>query len=119
MELFQIRLLLDFGLVVLVWIVQLVIYPSFKYYEKTNLLKWHERYTTQITLVVFPLMFGQLIIGGLQLWQEISWYTVSSAVIISALWISTMFLFVPLHGRITTGDYKEETLEKLVVLELG
>jgi len=37
-----IRLLFDFGLLVLIWLVQLVIYPSFLYYEQDNLKRWHE-----------------------------------------------------------------------------
>ncbi|MFT7429007.1 MAG: hypothetical protein ACI9IZ_001504, partial [Nonlabens sp.] len=36
------QLLVDFGLVVLIWIVQLIIYPSFLYYGSKTLNKWHK-----------------------------------------------------------------------------
>lgn len=114
MNLATYRLLLDFGLVVLIWIVQLVVYPSFQFYRKEDLLIWHGDYTQKITYVVLPLMLGQLLAGGLQLWQSVSWYTVSSAVIIVCLWLLTFLVFVPLHGQIAAGHFDESTLSKLV-----
>ena len=67
-----IRLLFDFGLLVLIWLVQLVIYPSFLYYEQDNLKRWHEKYTQKITYVVLPLMMGQLIITTIHLFNDFS-----------------------------------------------
>lgn len=55
-----VRLLLDFGLVVLIWIVQLVIYPSLCYYQDKDLAKWHKIYTQRIGVIVGPLMIAQL-----------------------------------------------------------
>ena len=51
------RLLIDFGFVVLIWAVQLVIYPSFGFYAKANLFEWHKSYTARVTYIVLPLMF--------------------------------------------------------------
>jgi len=114
MSLFLLRLLLDFGLVVLIWIIQLVVYPSFNYYGREQLLEWHEKYTTRITFVVMPLMLGQLVVAGIQLWISPSWYTIGSMGIIVLLWLSTFLQFVPLHGRISDGDFTEATLVELV-----
>ena len=108
------RLIFDFGLVVLIWIVQLVVYPSFKYYTKDNLVKWHQRYTNRISFVVMPLMLGQLFIGGYQLVVEKSWYTLSSACIILALWLITFLFFIPLHNQISNQTHSEKTLAQLV-----
>ncbi|MEO1009857.1 MAG: hypothetical protein AAFX53_01035 [Bacteroidota bacterium] len=55
------RLLCDFGLVVLIWSVQLIIYPSFQFYNPIELLLWHGIYVHRITYVVLPLMVGQLV----------------------------------------------------------
>ena len=52
--------LADFGLLVLIWMVQLVVYPGFKYYQRERLLEWHARYTSRISYIVGPLMLGQL-----------------------------------------------------------
>lgn len=114
MNLAQYRLLLDFGLVVLIWIVQLVVYPSFLFYRKEDLLIWHGDYTQKITYVVLPLMLGQLLVGGLQLGRSVSWYTAFSAAVILSLWLLTFLVFVPLHGQIAGGDFGEQTLSRLV-----
>jgi uncharacterized membrane protein YjfL (UPF0719 family) len=108
------RLLLDFGLLVLIWMVQLVIYPSFKYYSQEKLIEWHNSYSLRISYVVFPLMFTQLIISGIQLWDIFSWYTVGSFLIIVLLWGSTFLQFIPLHNKISKGNFDERTTEQLV-----
>ena len=35
------RVIIDFGAVVLIWMVQLVVYPSFTYFQKKELMDWH------------------------------------------------------------------------------
>ena len=116
MTLDLIRLLIDFGLLVLIWMVQLVIYPSFQFYKKENLISWHKIYTKRLAFVVIPLMLGQLIIAGFQLFDKASLYTVASIFVIIALWISTFIQFVPRHNRISQGNFKENTLVELVKL---
>lgn len=110
----QLRLLFDFGLVVLIWMVQLIVYPSFIYYSKADLIPWHNIYTGKITLIVLPLMLGQLIVAGLQMSQNLNWYTGISLLIILILWGSTFLVFVPLHGDISSHTFDEQTLTQLV-----
>ena len=98
------RLLIDFGFVVLIWAVQLVIYPSFGFYTKANLFEWHKSYTNRVTLIVLPLMFSQLILSCLQLWNIQNWYTIVSFVIIIILWLQTFLIFVPLHQSIDINE---------------
>ena len=45
MEIEAIRSVVDFGAVVLIWLVQLVIYPSFLHYAESDLVNWHKIYT--------------------------------------------------------------------------
>jgi len=108
------RLLFDFGLLVLIWMVQLIIYPSFQYYQSQNLLDWHEKYTFAISLVVIPLMFGQLITAGLQLIAERNIFTLGSILLIALVWGSTFTQFVPMHGSIASGQSTPELLKELV-----
>lgn len=108
------RLLIDFGFVVLIWAVQLVIYPSFGYYSKENLYSWHRSYTTRVTFIVLPLMFSQLILATIQLWQIQSWFTIISAIIVATLWLLTFLIFVPLHQSIDNNTPIENVCNKLV-----
>ncbi|WP_299523846.1 hypothetical protein [Winogradskyella sp.] len=108
------RLLIDFGFVVLIWAVQLVIYPSFAYYSKSDLVKWHRSYTKRVTYIVLPLMFSQLAFGIFHLWQIRDWYTIISLLLILILWILTFRVFVPLHFSIDGNNPVENVCKKLV-----
>jgi DMSO reductase anchor subunit len=108
------RLIIDFGLFVLIWIVQLVIYPSFNYYSKENLFKWHRSYTKRFSFIVMPLMCSQLIIAIVQLFQTQNWFSILSIIIIVSLWIMTFKIFVPLHFSIDNNKTIEGACSKLV-----
>ena len=110
-----IKLLVDVGLLVLILMVQLTIYPSFLYYKRENLLRWHKKYTNAIAIIVGPLMVAQLFlsiyfvfgaqqyfIGGLHLF------------FVLATWISTAVQFVPIHNRIANNTHSEKDLKNLV-----
>jgi len=112
LELF--RLLFDFGLVVLIWLVQLVIYPNFKFYRRKRFLKWHKRYTVGISLVVVPLMFGQLITAILQVFEIRNSFTIGSLILIVMLWAITFLKFVPMHREIAKGQVSDTLLNSLV-----
>lgn len=114
MDINIIRLLFDAGLFVLIWMVQLVIYPSFLYYEKQNLVKWHNHYTKGLTIIVIPLMFGQLIMASIQLVELSSIKTIISFLMVCAVWISTFVQFVPIHNKISKNKVTEKLLQQLV-----
>ncbi len=107
-------LLVDFGLVVLIWLVQLIAYPSFRFFEGPGLLVWHKYYTEKITLFVVPLMFGQL---GLHLYELInstlSWSQTLSFLIIISTWTITFWKAVPLHRQIGAGENPEVAIKYL------
>jgi len=109
-----IRLLLDGGLVVLIWIVQLIIYPSFLYYNHENLITWHKKYTFNFGKIVIPLMLGQLGIAGYQLFAQPTTYTLLSLIAIVVLWLSTFLQFAPIHLNIAKGIVSEKMLVALV-----
>ncbi|MEM1320668.1 MAG: hypothetical protein AAGG75_10460 [Bacteroidota bacterium] len=113
------RLLFDAGLFVLIWMVQLIVYPGFQYYASEQLLTWHNTYTPRITVIVMPLMLGQLALAALQLWTRQDWYTLSSALIIALLWGSTFLYFIPLHGQIANNQFNTQTLQELVSKNWG
>lgn len=109
-----VRMLFDFGLVVLIWMVQLIIYPSFQYYSENELLQWHKKYTVAISFIVIPLMFGQLITASLQVIVERNLFTMGSLVLIALVWLITFTQFVPMHNSIALGTVNENLLQELV-----
>ena len=110
----SLRLLFDFGLLVLIWLVQLVIYPGFRYYSKEKLMVWHQKYTFGISWVVIPLLFGQLILAGLQMYQDLNLYTIVSMALITSVWLSTFLQFVPMHNTISKGVFDNNLLNRLI-----
>ena len=114
MEIILLQLFIDFGFVVLIWAVQLVIYPSFKFYTEENLLIWHRLYTKKITFIVLPLMLAQFVLTCVHLWQIVNLFTILSMVIVALLWLLTFIVLVPLHQSIDKNTNDNTTVNKLV-----
>ena len=109
-----ISLALDAGLLVLIWMVQLIVYPSFVYYEKENLLVWHKKYTGLIALIVMPLMLGQLGFATYVVFDKFQWILALKLILIVLVWLSTFVYFAPTHGRISSGNFSNTTLYQIV-----
>jgi hypothetical protein len=114
MDINIIRLLFDAGLFVLIWMVQLVVYPSFLYYEKQNLVKWHKHYVSVFSVIVIPLMFGQLIFAAIKLVQLTIIETIVSLSFVIAIWVLTFIQFVPIHNQIAKNKITPIVLNQLV-----
>lgn len=110
-ELFDIA---NAGLLVLIWMVQLIIYPSFVRMNEENLLDWHPQYSRRISLIVIPLMFLQL---GLIIFLSVTRGNLIhyiSLVLIILVWLSTFLQAVPLHNKIASQKEIQSSAEKLV-----
>lgn len=108
-----IRLICDSGLLVLIWIVQLIIYPSFSYYKHEDLHKWHTIYTKRIAIVVIPLMTTQLVVSSIQIYLDLSYLSLLYLIMVLLAWISTFLIFVPLHDNISKKKAIEQSIKKL------
>ena len=111
-----IRLFFDSGLLILILMVQLIIYPSFIHHQPKRLLIWHSIYTKKIALIVLPLMLGQLCVAIFQVYQNKNLDTVLYFAIVLFLWGITLTKFAPMHGQISAGRVDEKFLQKLVRL---
>ncbi|WP_157472470.1 hypothetical protein [Neolewinella persica] len=101
---------------ILVWLVQLVIYPAFLYFPNRVFRRWHTVYTQRVTYVVLPVMLGQL---GLYCWLTLahpSWDIVLNLVLTLAVWGTTFFRAVPLHGALDQAEDHLPLSTKLVAL---
>ena len=98
-------LLADFGLVVLIWLIQLVVYPSFHHVEDGSFVAWHSRYTRLVAYIVMPLMSAQVILHGAGLLGGPGVFDVLAAVLIVLAWATTFVFSVPCH-RALSNDGK-------------
>ena len=109
----SIALLFDTGCFVLIWLVQLVIYPSFGFYETANLKIWHTKYTMAITIVVLPLMSGQLITNAIDVFA-LNHLSIIKFILVLLTWLTTFIIFVPLHNKINRSVKPSAIAQQLV-----
>ena len=73
-----VQIINDSGLLILIWLVQLIICPSLCYTEDKEFICWHKRYSYMIGLIIIPLMLAQVgveVMYALQ--QDIRWHEFS------------------------------------------
>ncbi|WP_435624289.1 hypothetical protein [Flagellimonas sp.] len=113
-EICRVRLLVDFGLLILIWIVQLIIYPSFSHFSKEDLIEWHRKYTALMGFIVAPLMLAELGIYLVTLFTKPNIWNIVATVLVIIIWVMTFAQFVPMHKAISKGQVDDILLEKLV-----
>lgn len=101
----------------LIWLVQMVHYPSFRYVEESQFVAFEAFHAKSISWIVGPVMILELIMGIL-----LAVYTVQSHLFVFALvtlgalvlvWLMTFFSLVPIHSSL--GKRKDhEVIAKLV-----
>jgi len=109
-----VNLIFDFGMLIMIWLVQIIIYPSFKYYQRQGLLEWQSKYVYRITYIVMPLMIGQLSLVIVQVVIKYQLYNIIVLLLILGVWISTFLQFVPLHNRISFGETDIKSIDELI-----
>ena len=93
------------GLVGLIWTIQLAHYPLFAQIGKDTFPEYHRRYTKRITWVVAPLMLTEvstaawlLLIAGCR----DPWF-LASLVPLAFNWLCTWRVQIPLHDQLAKG----------------
>lgn len=98
------RLMLDTAALILIWLVQLVIYPVFLHLRGADFKRWHLVYTRRVTYVVMPVMLGQLAVYGYLFLTDRSWDVVLNSSLVLAAWAITFLRAVPLHGALDIDE---------------
>ncbi len=90
------------ALAAVLWVVQLVVYPVFRWIEPTRFVLWHEGYTGAVTWVVAPLMLLQLagVAARYCFLDSPDPLWLLEAACTLAAWAVTVFVSVPLHSRL-------------------
>lgn len=100
------ELLVSVSLFILIWIIQILHYPSFLYIDKTQFHSFELFHTKRITFIVAPLMILELIIGIFH------FHFITTGIIV-LIWLSTFFIQVPCHDKLKLG-YDKKIIEKLI-----
>jgi hypothetical protein len=101
------ELLVTVALVTLIWIIQVLHYPSFLFVDKNDFSRFEAFHTKRISIVVIPLMVSELILGLINLN-----YLILGIIVL--IWLSTFFIQVPCHDKLKFG-FDRSIIERLVL----
>ncbi|MFZ4596200.1 MAG: hypothetical protein ACOYOF_18225 [Verrucomicrobiaceae bacterium] len=102
------------GMVGVIWLVQLLVYPAMREVPAERWIPWHLQHCQRISYVVGPLMLGE-VFTALGLWLQ----GLSGAVFYISLallavnWLSTLVIQIPLHG-ICEGVHSPTAIRQLI-----
>jgi hypothetical protein len=104
--------LVDSALLVgLIWTIQWVHYPSFRYIEPKLFSLFHDFHSKRITMIVAPLMILELVLSAYGLWAYQSQLWVwANAGLVAITWLSTVFIQIPLHKKLAQGLEEQSIL---------
>jgi hypothetical protein len=109
-----INLLSTFMLTGLIWTIQIIHYPSFKYISPNKFPDFMIFHMNNITYIVMPLMLLELMSASYLLISIFSTVTIINFVFVLFIWLSTCLLSIPCHNKLKV-KYDLKTIEKLVI----
>lgn len=91
----------------LIWTIQVVHYPLFDMVDRTRYVAFAAAHNARITPVVGVPMLAEAMLA---VWLVVdrpaaipAWWTWAGAALVVVVWLSTMALQVPMHGRLAAG----------------
>ena len=91
----------------LIWVIQVVHYPLFAAVGRSEFAAYEASHTRLITVVVGPVMLLELATSALLLAARPAavpmWAAALGVALVAAIWLSTIALQIPAHGRLAQG----------------
>ena len=100
-----------------IWVIQIVHYPSFHFIEKELYTAFQKFHMNKISIIVIPIMLAELITGMMLLLDKSSKspFLIISLIILVLIWLITGVFFSKAHNELITG-YQELVVNQLVVM---
>ena len=99
----------------IIWVIQVVHYPSFHFIGNSRYISFQKFHMERISYIVIPVMLVESISGLLLIYDEINTILLISMVLLLSIWMLTVFFFASVHQQLVSG-YKQETVRKLVLI---
>lgn len=107
-----------FGMLAVIWLVQLEIYPLQLYVKRDDYLKYQAAHMYRVSFVVGPLMLVEAVTAAWLLFLPLSSCGMNLAWVgmglVFLLWISTLVLQVPCHWKLEK-ERDEAVIRRLVL----
>tara|TARA_B100001121_G_scaffold236251_1_gene209877 strand:- start:156 stop:563 length:408 start_codon:yes stop_codon:yes gene_type:complete len=103
-----------------IWVIQLVHYPSFHFVELKQYNTFQRFHMSRISYVVIPAMLTELftLILIVISMDQIDTLVLASAILLIFIWLMTAVFFSGVHQKLTLG-YDQTVVDKLVKLNWG
>ena len=103
-----------------IWVIQLVHYPSFHFIELKQYTTFQRFHMSRISYVVIPAMLTELftLILIVISMNQIDTLVLASAILLIFIWLMTAVFFSGVHQKLTLG-YDQTVVDKLVKLNWG
>lgn len=101
MNLYFLQFSISWAMCAIIWVIQLVHYPTFNYIDKKQFKAFHQHHSNSIGIIVAPLMLLELALSAWFFWQDRhNMLLVLILLCVVALWCCTFFVQVPLHQQL-------------------
>ena len=102
-----------------IWVIQLVHYPSFHYIDRNRYELFQDFHMRNISWIVFPVMSVELVTGILfiqsSIFGPINTLFFISMILLALIWFLTAALFISIHKNLSKG-FNKDIINKLVNL---
>lgn len=105
---------IDSGLLTLIWIVQVVVYPALTHISPGAFKDWHDSYTRKMGYIAGPLMIAQLCSAALSVYQQAELRSILYLGAVAGTWGVTFAFSVPLHKALHTQGPRPLLIQKLI-----
>lgn len=101
-------------LAALIWVIQVVHYPSFRFVDESRFSSFHSFHSKSISYLVMPLMLVELVVTATLIFKLPSNLLVlTSSLLLAVIWASTFLLSVPCHNSLRK-KHDPKIIEKLI-----
>ena len=100
-----------------IWVIQIVHYPSFHFIEKELYTAFQKFHMNKISIIVMPIMLAELITGIMLFLDKTSKspFLTISIIILVLIWLITGVFFTKAHNELIAG-YQELVVNQLVAM---
>ena len=97
----------------IIWVIQVVHYPSFHFIGNSRYISFQKFHMERISYIVIPIMLVESISGFLLIYDELNPILLISMVLLLSIWMLTVFFFALVHQKLVSG-YQVGMVAKLV-----
>lgn len=97
-----------------IWIIQMIHYPSFVFINPNHFVKFHIKHTMAMSVLVGPIMILELLFGIWLVYFQLDLLSILNLILIIILWILTFLVSVPIHQKIS-NQFDIKLIDQLIL----